>query len=76
MIKASNVKTFKAKANKRSTKLCVLKTRIIINSRQINKAHITHEIQGIVPTPMVLRSDSNRGPSRGLMKMSAFWLSV
>ena len=72
MIKASNVKTFKAKANKHSTKLCVLKTRIIINSRQINKTHITHEIQGIVPTSLVLQSDSNRGPSRGLVKMFAF----
>ena len=75
MIKANNVKAFNAKANKNSTKQCVLQTRII-NLRQINKAHITHEIQGIVPTLMVLRSDSNRRPSRGLVKMSTFWLSI
>ena len=75
LIKNNNVKSFKAKANKYSTQKCVLKTRII-NLRQINKAHITQEIQGIVPTPMVLRSDSNHGPSRGLVKMSAFWLSI
>ena len=32
--------------------------------------------QGMIPTPMVLRRDSNHGPSRGLIKMSAFWLLV
>ncbi|KAL4636857.1 hypothetical protein ACB092_03G038100 [Castanea dentata] len=40
------------------------------------RTHNTQKCQGIVPTPMVLWSNSNRGPSRGLVKMSAFWLSV
>ena len=38
--------------------------------------HNTLEIQGIVSTSMVLRNDLNRGPSRDLVKMLAFWLSV
>ena len=42
------------------------------NTIQIGEAHITQEIQGIVPTPMVLRRDSNRGPSRGLVKIFVF----
>ena len=30
----------------------------------------------MIPTPMVLRRDSNHGPSNGLVKMSAFLFSV
>ena len=33
-------------------------------------------VQGMILTPMVLCKDSNFGPLRGLVNMSAFWLSV
>ena len=38
--------------------------------------HKGDRVQGMIPTPMVLRKDSNLGPSSGLVNMFAFWLSV
>ena len=38
--------------------------------------HARDRVQGMIPTPMVLRKASNLGPLRGLVNMSTFWLSV
>ena len=40
------------------------------------KVHTRDRVQGMIPTPMVLCKVSNFRPSRGLVNMSAFWLSV
>ena len=38
--------------------------------------HTRDKVQGMIPTPMVLRKNLNLGPLRGLVNMSAFWLSM
>ena len=40
------------------------------------KVHTRDRFQGMISTPMVLHKVSNFGPSRGLVNMFAFWLSV
>ena len=40
------------------------------------KVHTRDRFQGMISTPMVLHKVSNFRPSRGLVNMFAFWLSV
>ena len=66
----------KAKARERNTNKLSMWDQSDRYATKSKKVHTRARVQGMIPTPIVLHKVSNFGPSRGLVNMFAFWLSV
>jgi len=73
-VRSTNKKVNKAKTYKRNLMTC--ETLSTWMHQWSNVGHTREMSQGMIPTLMVLRRDSNQEPSSGLVKILAFWLSV